>query len=46
MLGPEAGWPLEPMRQAIASYDFDKAARLLDAAIAELHLTPIHQGKL
>ena len=45
LLGPEAGWSLEPMRQAIASYDFDKAARLLDTAIAGLHLTSVHQGR-
>ena len=44
LLGPEAGWSLEPMRQAIASYDFDQAERLLDVAIAGLGLTPARRG--
>ena len=34
LFGPETQQPLDPVRQAIASYDFDKAARLLDAALA------------
>ena len=44
LLGPEVGRRLDPVRQAIASYDFDKAARLLDAALAALNLPPVHQG--
>ena len=44
LLGPAVGQPLDPVRQAIASYDFDKAARLLNAALATLNLTPASPG--
>ena len=44
LFGPEAGPPLDLVRQAIASYDFDKAAHLLDAALTALNLTSAAPG--
>ncbi len=36
LLGPQARQALDPVRQAVACYDFDRAARLLNEAIAAL----------